>query len=83
MAQNDDKQLLTAAEFAAKSHLSLSTVRRRVAEGNLPTYQPGGKGTAVRIPASALESKPAADNVDGDRKVRCSTPHWRRRRRAC
>jgi excisionase family DNA binding protein len=45
---------LTPQEFAGIAGLSLSTVRRRMADGSLPVWQPGGRRTAVRIHRSAL-----------------------------
>lgn len=75
-------ELLTPAEFAAAAGLSLATVRRRIREGSLPVFQPGGKRTAVRIPRSALLTtypvRPGAADT-GSRRVKSSTPHWLRR----
>ena len=43
---------LTAAQAAARLGISLRTVRRRIADGSLPSVKIGG---AVRVPVSALE----------------------------
>jgi excisionase family DNA binding protein len=48
----DDTGYLTAAEAAGRLGISLRTVRRRIADGSLPSVKIGG---AVRVPASALE----------------------------
>ena len=51
---------LTPHEFAHRTGLSLATVRRRINDGTLPVFQPGGKRTAVRIPQSALLPTPGS-----------------------
>jgi excisionase family DNA binding protein len=48
-------ELLTVEEVAARLRLSPKTVRRRIADGELPAVQLGGPGHALRIPASAFE----------------------------
>ena len=48
---------LTAAEAAARLGISLRTVRRRIADGSLPSAR---IGRAVRIPAAAIELPAAA-----------------------
>ena len=53
----DEQQYLTARETAERLGISLRTVRRRIADGSLPSLKIGG---AVRIPASALELPAAA-----------------------
>jgi excisionase family DNA binding protein len=52
----EDTTYLTAAEAAVRLGISLRTVRRRIADGSLPSVKLGG---AVRVPASALEPPPA------------------------
>jgi excisionase family DNA binding protein len=47
----EDTTYLTAAQAADRLGISLRTVRRRIADGSLPSVRIGG---AVRIPASAL-----------------------------
>lgn len=56
----DETAYLAAAEVAARLGISLRTVRRRIADGSLPSVKIGG---AVRIPASALEAFPSSDSV--------------------
>jgi excisionase family DNA binding protein len=48
----DEQTYLSARETAERLGISLRTVRRRIADGSLPSLKIGG---AVRIPASALE----------------------------
>jgi hypothetical protein len=45
---------ISPAEFAARSGLSVVTVRRRVRDRSLPAVQPGGPRTRVLIPVDAL-----------------------------
>jgi excisionase family DNA binding protein len=47
-----DPDYLTAAEAASRLGISLRTVRRRIADGSLPSVR---IGHAVRIPAAALD----------------------------
>ena len=47
---------LSAHEFAARSGLSLSTIRRYLKNGRLPGVQPGGSRCRVLIPSDALDS---------------------------
>ena len=49
----NDAEFLSAAEVAARLGLSLRTVRRRIADGTLPSVR---IGRAVRVPAGALEA---------------------------
>ena len=56
MLAMNDAAYLSAAEAAVRLGLSLRTVRRRIADGSLPTVR---IGRAVRIPAAAL-ALPAA-----------------------
>ena len=48
----DESTYLSAAQVAERLGISLRTVRRRIADGTLPSLKVGG---AVRVPASALE----------------------------
>lgn len=54
MKSSSRPAFLSPEEFAAYTGLGLATVRRRIKAGHLPTYQPGGKGSRVLIPADAL-----------------------------
>jgi excisionase family DNA binding protein len=81
---------VTAAEAAARLGISLRTVRRRIADGSLPSVR---IGRAVRIPAGALELPvarptgaavreavaPYATDADEDRAAyvaRWNAAHW-------
>lgn len=57
MLAMSDATYLTAAEAALRLGISLRTVRRRIADGSLPSAR---IGRAVRIPAAALELPAAA-----------------------
>jgi len=57
-------------EFAVLSGLSLSTVRRYLADGRLPKIQPGGHRGRVLIPCDVLERVRADDAVPHDETVR-------------
>jgi excisionase family DNA binding protein len=51
----DAPELLTVAEAAVICHVSAPTIRRRIAEGELPAVQVGGPGKSVRIRRDVLE----------------------------
>jgi excisionase family DNA binding protein len=57
----DETTYLSAAQVAERLGISLRTVRRRIADGTLPSLKVGG---AVRIPASAL-AMPEAPSAPG------------------
>src|SRR5450759_1088050 len=61
----DETTYLTAAQAAARLGISLRTVRRRIADGSLPSVKIGG---AVRVPASALEP-PVAGSATAAREA--------------
>ncbi len=50
-----DCQLLTIKQLAQQARVSVETIRRRVRDGKIPYYQPGGPGTAMRFPSDAFE----------------------------
>lgn len=50
----DSRDLISPHEFASRSGLSIATVRRYLADGRLPSMQPGGPRCRVLIPVSAL-----------------------------
>lgn len=85
-----DAEYLNAAEAAERLGISLRTVRRRIADGSLPSVR---IGRSVRIPVSALElpvARPApaaareavapyAASADEDRAAfiaRWNAEHW-------
>lgn len=47
-------EYLTFSEFLALWVGSEKTLRRRLEDGSIPKYQPGGPGTLIAIPRSAL-----------------------------
>lgn len=53
---NSDLDALTIQEFARRSSQSESTVRRRIKDGSLKAWQPGGPGTRLLIPVTCLPS---------------------------
>ena len=61
MSGMSERDYLSAAEAAARLGISLRTVRRRIADGSLPSVR---IGRTVRIPAVALDL-PAARPVSG------------------
>lgn len=66
----DDTTYLTAAQVAERLGISLRTVRRRIADGTLPSVKVGG---AVRIPASALDILAPASSAHAGREA--ATPY--------
>jgi excisionase family DNA binding protein len=50
------EKMLTVAEVAMRCHCSAHTIRRRIAAGELPAIRLGGPGTALRVPAAALNT---------------------------
>jgi excisionase family DNA binding protein len=46
---------LTYEELSGLTGISQSTLRRRVKDGTLPFFQPGGRRTRVVFPADAVE----------------------------
>ena len=62
---NAARTYLNIQEFARFSGLSVSTVRRLVEAGNIPFYQPGGKGTKVLLRRDALELTHAKSDLPG------------------
>ena len=49
-------EFLTAKEAADVCRCSVPTIRRRIAEGQLPAVQLGGRGAGVRIRRDDLEN---------------------------
>ena len=50
-----EKKYLTIQEFSGICSLSVSTLRRRVLQGTIAFFQPGGPGTLLLFPCDALE----------------------------
>ena len=61
---SSDRAFLSPQEFAALSGLSIATVRRRIRDGQLPVFQPGGRRTRTLIPAEVLASRGDRDPTD-------------------
>jgi excisionase family DNA binding protein len=61
-----DQDYLTAAEAASRLGISIRTVRRRIADGSLPSAR---IGHAVRIPAAALDLPVARPRVAAAREA--------------
>lgn len=86
-----DEQFLSIDEFARRTSLSESTIRRRVRDGSIPSWQPGGPGTRVLIPIDALDiTPPTSTSVavasphrvpsrSGSAKIPGPTPKWKAR----
>lgn len=53
--QNTARAYLTLAELCEQSGLSESTIRRRVKDGSLPAFQPGGRRKRLLFPADVLQ----------------------------
>jgi excisionase family DNA binding protein len=49
------RRLLSVAEVAERLGVSRRTVQRKIRDGTIPSYQLGGKRTAVRVDAFELE----------------------------
>lgn len=56
MADGSTRRALTIAELNRLSGLSISTLRRRVADGSLPVIQPGGPRTRMTFLPNVLEA---------------------------
>ncbi len=48
------RQFLSIVEFQLATGYSDSTIRRKLKNGSLPMFQPGGKRTKILIPKSVL-----------------------------
>ena len=55
MSDGTTRQTLTIEELERLSGLSVSTLRRRIAEGSLPVIQPGGPRTQMAFLSNVLE----------------------------
>ena len=50
------QRLLTVKEAAARATLVESTIRRKIATGEIPAVQVGGKGCPLRVDADELDA---------------------------
>lgn len=89
MADQQD-ELLTFSDFFERWVGSKSTLRRRLEDGTIPKHQPGGPGTKIGIPRSALSirSKPNSliskeensktTNSESNENIPGPIPKWRK-----
>jgi excisionase family DNA binding protein len=49
------RPLLTVQQVAARTSLSVSSVRRKIAAGEIPAVQLGGQGRAIRVDPDELD----------------------------
>ena len=76
-------ELMGIKEFQVYSKLSKSTIQRRIQDGTLKAWQPGGKGTRLLLYADNLlkskemESKPPEiNNINHNKKTSNTSPRW-------
>jgi hypothetical protein len=50
----DGREYVTGEEYVQVTPLSEKTVRRRIRDGSIESWQPGGPGTKILIPTSAF-----------------------------
>ncbi len=56
MSTNEHGRLLAVPEVAVRTGLGISTVRRKIAEGEIPALRLGRKkGTSIRVDEAELE----------------------------
>jgi hypothetical protein len=51
---SDPPKLLSPREVAKLTGFGIATIRRRLADGSLPKFQPGGPGTRIGVEPTAL-----------------------------
>ena len=84
------EEYLTFSQFLAQWVGSAKTLRRRLKDGSIPYYQPGGPGTLIAIPRSALGTPTSPPPERGNQQTTTSTntteaqipgpkPRWRKR----
>jgi excisionase family DNA binding protein len=56
MSTVDHPSYMTVDEIARELRVSPLTIRRRIAEGQLPAVQSGGPGSSLRVPRAGLEA---------------------------
>src|SRR5262249_18353256 len=94
-ATDVESDWLSPDEYGRRARLSIATVRRYLASGLLPKYQPGGHRCAIRIPASALNPHTLTQDQESPSKLSAGSaspglakaselpgpaPRWKRRR---
>ena len=75
------EEYLTFSEFLALWFGSEKTLRRRLEDGSIPKYQPGGPGTLIGIPRSALSipSSPKPQQQTNATQIPGPNPTWRKK----
>jgi hypothetical protein len=56
----EGREYVTVEEYVRLTSLSDKTVRRRIRDGSIIIWQPGGPGTRILIPAVGLPSRQPA-----------------------
>ncbi|MEX2172139.1 MAG: helix-turn-helix domain-containing protein [Pirellulales bacterium] len=69
------KEFLSPAEFATRSGLSESTVRRRVRDGTLPHRQPGLDARASQTSVDGVRDGTLPHRQPGGKRSRIVIPH--------
>jgi len=69
MSHDPIHELVTIQELSRQTRLSLATLHRYKAAGKIPFHQPGGKGSALRFPADAVQRAAVADAMDAAASV--------------
>ena len=76
-------ELMGIKEFQVYSKLSKSTIQRRIQDGTIKAWQPGGKGTRLLLYAdNLLKSKemesrpPEINNINHNKKTSNTSPRW-------
>ena len=76
-------RLMDIEEFKFYSKISKSTIRRRIKDGSLKVWQPGGKGTRVMIYAENLLKSRESESFltetkenNKNKKATNTSPHW-------
>lgn len=72
---------LTEQQLSDLSGISVATIRRYKAKGQIEFFQPGGKGCAVRYPADALHktnNSLLSSAPDKPRKLSGPLPKWQK-----
>lgn len=78
-----ERRYLTYEELSALTGLSLSTLRRRVLDGTIPFFQPGGPRTRVVFPADVVDrlmepAAPLPQPLPPKTQRRGPQPKWQR-----
>src|SRR5262249_21980564 len=58
-----NREFYTPQEYADRTGLHIRTVRKMIADGRIPTFQPGGPRSRVLIPVSSVTTESCAVDV--------------------